>query len=132
MHVMCLRCCVSDCSDSSRCAARSAPTKGLAPNPFRISQTARLTTRAHLPRLPPVAYTFCTAFFCEDKRAKDVTNMAAAIKALNAKIRSNKYTDYFCSTRTFYPLLGGRTRTATLDDFLGRVRLCARARTAKG
>lgn len=25
--------------------------------------------------------------------------MAAAIKALNAKIRSNKYTDYFCSTR---------------------------------
>ncbi|KAF1845649.1 uncharacterized protein K460DRAFT_366493 [Cucurbitaria berberidis CBS 394.84] len=27
--------------------------------------------------------------------------MAAAIKALNAKIRSNKYTDYFCSTRTF-------------------------------
>jgi hypothetical protein len=29
--------------------------------------------------------------------------MAAAIKALNAKIRSNKYTDYFCSTRTFYP-----------------------------
>jgi hypothetical protein len=29
--------------------------------------------------------------------------MAAAIKALNAKIRSNKYSDYFCSTRTFYP-----------------------------
>jgi hypothetical protein len=29
--------------------------------------------------------------------------MAAAMKALNAKIRSNKYTDYFCSTRTFYP-----------------------------
>jgi hypothetical protein len=28
--------------------------------------------------------------------------MAAAIKALNAKIRSNKYTDYFCSTRTFH------------------------------
>jgi hypothetical protein len=28
--------------------------------------------------------------------------MAAAIKALNAKIRSNKYSDYFCSTRTFY------------------------------
>jgi hypothetical protein len=27
--------------------------------------------------------------------------MAAAIKALNAKIRSNKWTDYFCSTRTF-------------------------------
>jgi hypothetical protein len=26
--------------------------------------------------------------------------MAAAIKALNAKIRSNKYLDYFCSTRT--------------------------------
>lgn len=29
--------------------------------------------------------------------------MAAAIKALNAKIRSNKYSDYFCSTRTFLP-----------------------------
>ena len=27
--------------------------------------------------------------------------MAAAIKALNAKIRSNKYTDYICSTRTY-------------------------------
>jgi hypothetical protein len=29
--------------------------------------------------------------------------MAAAIKALNAKIRSNPYTDYFCSTRRFLP-----------------------------
>ena len=27
--------------------------------------------------------------------------MAAAIKALNAKIRSNKALDYFCSTRMF-------------------------------
>lgn len=27
--------------------------------------------------------------------------MAAAIKALNAKIRSNPYTDYICSTREF-------------------------------
>jgi hypothetical protein len=27
--------------------------------------------------------------------------MAAAIKALNAKIRSNKVADYVCSTRTF-------------------------------
>jgi hypothetical protein len=31
------------------------------------------------------------------------SKMAAAIKALNAKIRSNKYSDYFCSTRMFYP-----------------------------
>lgn len=54
--------------------------------------------------------------------------MAAAIKALNAKIRSNKYTDYFCSTRTFYPLLGGRIRTATLEDFLRRFEMCARGR----
>jgi hypothetical protein len=29
--------------------------------------------------------------------------MAAAIKALNAKIRSNKFADYFCSTRTYCP-----------------------------
>ena len=29
--------------------------------------------------------------------------MAAAVKALNAKIRSNKYLDYFCSTRMFDP-----------------------------
>lgn len=29
--------------------------------------------------------------------------MAAAIKAINAKIRSNKALDYFCSTRTFNP-----------------------------
>ena len=27
--------------------------------------------------------------------------MAAAIKALNAKIRSNKVLDYVCSTRTY-------------------------------
>jgi hypothetical protein len=27
--------------------------------------------------------------------------MVAAIKALNAKIRSNKYLDYFCSTRMY-------------------------------
>ena len=27
--------------------------------------------------------------------------MAAAIKALNAKIRANPYLDYFCSTRTY-------------------------------
>jgi hypothetical protein len=27
--------------------------------------------------------------------------MAAAIKALNAKIRSNPYSDYLCSTREF-------------------------------
>jgi len=29
--------------------------------------------------------------------------MAAAIKALNAKIRSNPYTDYLCSTRESRP-----------------------------
>ncbi|KAF2280669.1 UPF0041 domain-containing protein [Westerdykella ornata] len=29
--------------------------------------------------------------------------MAAAIKALNAKIRSNKYLDYFCSTHFWGP-----------------------------
>lgn len=29
--------------------------------------------------------------------------MAAAIKAINAKIRSNKVLDYVCSTRTYYP-----------------------------
>lgn len=27
--------------------------------------------------------------------------MAAVIKAINAKIRSNKVTDYLCSTRTY-------------------------------
>jgi len=31
--------------------------------------------------------------------------MAAAIKALNAKIRSNPYTDYFCSTRMYTRLV---------------------------
>jgi hypothetical protein len=43
--------------------------------------------------------------------------MAAAIKALNAKIRANKYADYFCSTRTFYPLPEDGTRTATSEGF---------------
>ena len=32
-------------------------------------------------------------------RKPEAVIMAAAIKALNAKIRSNPYTDYFCSTR---------------------------------
>jgi hypothetical protein len=31
--------------------------------------------------------------------------MAAAIKALNARIRANPVTDYFCSTREFYRVL---------------------------
>jgi hypothetical protein len=37
--------------------------------------------------------------------------MAAFIKAINAKIRSNPALDYFCSTRTLLPLfLGQRLR----------------------
>lgn len=34
--------------------------------------------------------------------------MAAAIKALNAKIRSNPVTDYFCSTRKWHAHAEGR------------------------
>jgi hypothetical protein len=39
-----------------------------------------------------------------DRPTHDLSRQAAAIKALNAKIRSNKYTDYFCSTRTYSTL----------------------------
>ena len=44
--------------------------------------------------------------------------MAAAIKAINAKIRSNKALDYFCSTRTFY--LGHKLADANLVAILSR------------
>ena len=40
--------------------------------------------------------------------------MAAAIKAINAKIRSNKVLDYFCSTRTFTLLPNDDSPFATL------------------
>jgi len=46
---------------------------------------------------------------------KDPSNMAAAIKALNAKIRSNKYTDYFCSTRMFYPFRSPKAAATALQ-----------------
>jgi hypothetical protein len=52
--------------------------------------------------------------------------MAAAIKALNAKIRSNKYTDYVCSTRTFSP--GSRCRRARTRCDADRQRAHAAAR----
>lgn len=35
--------------------------------------------------------------------------MAAAVKALNAKIRSNPALDYFCSTRECSPMLYPRS-----------------------
>ena len=44
--------------------------------------------------------------------------MAAAIKAINAKIRSNKALDYFCSTRKFY--LGHTPADAALVANPGR------------
>jgi hypothetical protein len=49
------------------------------------------------------AYSYGRRFPFPKPPRRQFATMAAAIKALNAKIRSNKYTDYFCSTRTFYP-----------------------------
>lgn len=46
--------------------------------------------------------------------------MAAAIKALNAKIRSNKYTDYICSTRRF-ALYMFFTCGVTMEERKGRL-----------
>jgi hypothetical protein len=43
--------------------------------------------------------------------------MAAAVKALNAKIRSNKYLDYFCSTRMYTPKrIDGRSQRARVEE----------------
>jgi mitochondrial pyruvate carrier 1 len=44
--------------------------------------------------------------------------MAAAIKAINAKIRSNKVLDYFCSTRTLFdPAIAEAGRFNLEHDF---------------
>ena len=37
-----------------------------------------------------------------------LSTMAAAISALNAKIRSHPYLSYFCSTRTFFGSIKAR------------------------
>ena len=42
--------------------------------------------------------------------------MAAAIKALNAKIRSNPVTDYFCSTRTSHLIHGHWRHERVLEE----------------
>lgn len=57
--------------------------------------------------------------------------MAAAIKALNAKIRSNKYLDYFCSTRELVPPGRRRRIRAGNGGAVGREEMrmpCARVR----
>ncbi|KAI5853418.1 hypothetical protein BZA05DRAFT_395992 [Tricharina praecox] len=46
--------------------------------------------------------------------------MAAAIKALNAKIRSNKYTDYFCSTHFWGPASNFGIPVAAVMDIVGK------------
>lgn len=52
------------------------------------------------------------------------SKMAAAIKALNAKIRSNKVTDYFFSTRLFHLPNARPSQLITICRFLGpRVQL---------
>lgn len=65
----------------------SAPAKF--PNPTSFS----LSTPPPPPSFPPAAATGL-------KQQHQTVKMAAFIKAINAKIRSNKYTDYICSTRT--------------------------------
>jgi len=49
-----------------------------------------LITQSQLSLSHPLVYVFAPT-----------ESMAAAIKAVNAKIRSNKVLDYFCSTREF-------------------------------
>jgi len=46
--------------------------------------------------------------------------MAAAIKAINAKIRSNKYTDYFCSTHFWGPASNFGIPIAAVMDITGK------------
>jgi len=46
--------------------------------------------------------------------------MAAAIKALNAKIRSNKYLDYFCSTHFWGPASNFGIPIAAVMDITGK------------
>jgi hypothetical protein len=58
--------------------------------------------------------------------------MAAAIKAINAKIRSNKVLDYFCSTREFSQfrisaqLVGTSTISACLAEHVAIIHAASR------
>ena len=45
------------------------------------------------------------SLLCSSNRRPQRIEMAALIKAANAKIRSNPVTDYICSTRTSIPLI---------------------------
>lgn len=68
----------------------SAPAKFPNPTSFSLNST---TTTSVSP--------FCCCHRAQSTATTPHTvKMAAFIKAINAKIRSNKYSDYICSTRT--------------------------------
>lgn len=69
----------------------SAPAKF--PNPTSFSQPNPLNTTTSV--IPS-----CCCHRAQSTASNPTVKMAAFIKAINAKIRSNKYTDYICSTRT--------------------------------
>lgn len=67
----------------------SAPAKFPNPTSFSLNST---TTSSVIPS--------CCCHRAQSTAPTPTVKMAAFIKAINAKIRSNKYTDYICSTRT--------------------------------
>ncbi|KAH4470468.1 pyruvate carrier [Parastagonospora nodorum] len=58
--------------------------------------------------------------------------MAAAIKALNAKIRSNKYSDYFCSTHFWGPASNFGIPIAAIADMSKDPEIVAAAKNEQG
>ena len=82
-------CALSGRMHGSPIGTQQSPGFG-APTPVRpFAATSLRARRTHHQHLNPPPRVLLRSF-----------TMAAAIRALNTKIRSNPYTDYFCSTRT--------------------------------
>ena len=89
----------------SRSVQRGIPPPAIAPiaRPpnFQIQHHLRSQTFPPLNyHSPPSTLLPAAATGLIRQRQSPTVKMAAFIKAINAKIRSNKYTDYICSTRT--------------------------------
>lgn len=73
--------------------AASIPTPDSAPAKFPNPTSFSLNTSTSV-----IPFSCCHR--AQSTASTPTVKMAAFVKAINAKIRSNKYTDYICSTRT--------------------------------
>nr|POE63175.1 mitochondrial pyruvate carrier 1 [Quercus suber] len=90
------------CAMPPKCKATRHPCFRPAPHFFRPCVLA-LQHPASRPALSVVILALSRLYHTSCSRTPPVAAMAAAIKALNAKIRSNPVADYFCSTHFWGP-----------------------------